>query len=201
MDDPLVQINIWRTLLAPVWTPPPPPSPSSFFLFVCFYCCIYLTAEIGWGNFGIDQFHRLAPHYLPSFRLRCAVGVYKESVCLFLFLLHVDQVHQHRLMGWGTGWWSSKVGLEITTSSKLHSTNVEPGWCCVSSGLSQCCNWRIRASTQFGTFLKLTLTGPRPAVRQYSEPKANRGTHNHKKKNVEMSHKFSQELVSLGHNI
>ena len=39
--------------------------------------------------------------------------------------------------------------------------------------------------TQFGTFPKLTVTGPRPAVRQYSKPKANRGRHNHKKKNVE----------------
>ena len=33
--------------------------------------------------------------------------------------------------------------------------------------------------TQFGTFPKLTVTGPRPAVRQYSKPKANRGTHRH----------------------
>ena len=36
--------------------------------------------------------------------------------------------------------------------------------------------------TQFGTFPKLTLTGPRPAVRQYSKPKANRGGNNHKNK-------------------
>ena len=70
--------------------------------------------------------------------------------------------------------------------SNCPKITIESGLCCVSSGLSQCCNWRIRASTQFGTFPKLTLTGPGPAVRQYSEPKAKITT----KENVETSPKL-----------